>query len=351
MRNATYFPTYSQTENVVTNAVLVLLSQVHRVAPDVFSGLLTKLTDAEYSVGPQFFNQVTDTRGPGIPDGLIEQSPFQIYFETKLSNDLDTDQIKRHFQTIRKRDGRHTSSILLGLSRSPLRQGELETLTTEGRAHGVTFASTTFSELTNLIADETSDFRLELNTLIEEFRNFISEQGLTEPSENWLIVNPCGTTFDHNAQFHMYHDQPWRTKRYCKYLGCYRAKSVGLIGRVREIVTARIEGNEIIVEERHSLPWICHAPISVSDEDIERIRDIANASPYALRDETVRYYFVDRFVETDFRKTSSGGIRGHTYFQLDANEDEASGALPDLFREGEPDIETIAAALRGKTWA
>lgn len=54
MRNVTYFPPYSQKENVITNAILVLLSQLHQRAPDIFSKLLTELSDTEFNIGPRF---------------------------------------------------------------------------------------------------------------------------------------------------------------------------------------------------------------------------------------------------------------------------------------------------------
>lgn len=351
MRTATYFPTYSQTENVVTNAVLVLMSQIHRIAPDVFSGLITKLIDEEYPIGPQFFNQVTDARGPGIPDGLIEQRPFQIYFETKLGDTLDVNQIERHFETIAKRPGEKSDRVLIGLTRKPIEQPLIADLKAKGALRGITFASTTFSELSNLVGQETAEFRLELNALIEEFRAFVSAQGLTEPSENWMLINPCGTSFEQNAKFHLYHDQPWRSKRYCKYLGCYRDKSVRLVGKVRKVVVAHFDEDQVVVDQAINLPWITENSLTLSQQDEDVIRKVAYASPYALRDETVRYYFVDRFVETNFVKTSRNGIQGHMYFQLDNREGGNDGIVPEIFQDHEPTIDEIAGALSGKIWS
>jgi len=71
MRNVSYFPPYSQEENVVTNAVLLLLSHVNRLAPTIFSDLLTSITDEAFAIGPTFQNQVKIRGGQGIPDALI----------------------------------------------------------------------------------------------------------------------------------------------------------------------------------------------------------------------------------------------------------------------------------------
>ena len=81
MTNVSYFPTYSQKENVVTNSVLLLLSHVNRMAPTIFSELLTKITDepSSFSIGPTFHNQVRIPGNSRIPDALIQQSPFKIW--------------------------------------------------------------------------------------------------------------------------------------------------------------------------------------------------------------------------------------------------------------------------------
>ena len=350
MRSATFFPTYSQRENVVTNAVLVLFAQVHRLAPDVFSGLLTQLTDTAPLVEPQFFNQIADTPGPGIPDGLIFQAPFRIYLETKLGDTLDADQIARHCETIVKRDGGHSGSILIGLTRSPLDARVAEQLRQTALEKGVAFAGTTFSALADLVSQETAEFRLELNQLLEEFRLFLQELDLEEPSPNWLLVNPCGDTLEQNKRFNLYHDQPGRSKRYCKYLGCYRNKAVRLIGQVSKIVVAHVEGDALVVDENHPLPWIGARPEPLTEDETDRIFGIMADSPYPLRDQTVRYYLVDRFAETDFRKVTPSGIRGHRLFCLDDEKNEPGQTLAPLFQDGDPSLDDLAAALSRSEW-
>jgi hypothetical protein len=351
MRTASFFPTYSQPENVVTNAVLVMFSQVYRLAPDVFTGLLTKLTDVEHAVGPQFFNQITAANGPGIPDGLITQPRFNIYFETKLGDALGTNQIRRHFETIEKRDGIQSGSVLIGLTRSALDPEQIRELAEYGQQKGIVFSSTTFSALADLASQETAEYRLELNALLDEFRFFIQEQGIAEPSENWLLINPCGDTIEQNARFNIYHDQPGRAKRFCKYLGCYTNKSVRLVGRVSKIVVARFENDELKVDENISLPWQSEAGKDLTDDERQRIYGIVEHSQYALRNEIVRYYLVDRFVPTDFRKISPYGIMGHRRFKLDDEIEEYGRIVGDVFKGGEPEIEVLADALRRVQWS
>lgn len=351
MRNVSYFPPYSQEENVVTNAVLLLLSHVHRLAPAIFSNLITAITDVEYDVGPTFQNQVKISGGVGIPDALIRQAPFEIYIETKLGDDLSTTQIEDHLKTIKKNETAQGSSILIGLTRSaikPLLRKELKELCMK---RNIRFFDTTFSEITDILENASEDFRIDLNLLLEEFRAFIQERGLEPPSKNRLLINPCGTSYDQNKDHHIYYDNPSRSKVFCKYLGIYKDKSVSLIGEVLAVVSARLEKGEVVITENHPLSWIDGKPRELTDKEKGRIKGIAEDSHYYnLRGEETRYYIVDKFVETNFKKMSKHGIQGHRYFVLDNPDTNADGAIPEIFEPGEPTIEKIAEALEKNTW-
>jgi len=351
MRNVSYFPPYSQPENVVTNAVLLLLSHVNRLAPDLFSDLLTNLTDESFDVGPIFQNQIKIKGGKGIPDALIRQVPFEIYVETKLGDKLAHSQIEDHFITIKAHETVPGSSILLGLTRSKLSEAEISKLRAMGAKRNVRFFVTTFSDLADFLEYASSDFRQGLNKVVEEYRAFIQEQGLTPVSLNRLIINPCGTSYEQNKRHNIYHDQPGRSKVFCKYLGIYRDKAVSMIGRVRAVMTARIIGENVEVIDNFSLPWESESPFELTEEWERRILNIVDGSHYYnLRDEEARYYLVDKFVETDFRKVSKYGIQGHRYFTLDSRETGAYGAVPELFSDREPSIDKLADELRNLTW-
>ena len=351
MRNVSYFPPYSKDENVATNTVLLLFSHVHRLAPGIFADLLTTITDDEYAVGPTFHNQVRVRDGSGIPDALIQQAPFEIYLETKLGGELGVDQIEAHFATIKKNETVPGSSILIGLTGTAIEQALYKKFEKRGKANGVRFFATTFSEIADSLENASADFRIDLNLILEEYRAFIQERGLVPVSENRLLVNPCGTSYAQNERHHIYHDQPGRSKVFCKYLGIYKEKSVSLIGKVLAVVNARIEDNKVVITENHPLSWTRGEPHQPTKEELNRILGIVDGSDYYnLRHEETRYYIVDRFVKTNFEKTSKYGIFGHRYFNLDSSAENEEGAVPKLFEKEDPSLETLAAALDGKTW-
>ena len=351
MRNVSYFPPYSQAENVATNTVLLLFSHVHRLAPGIFADLLTRITDDEYAVGPTFHNQVRMQGGSGIPDALIQQAPFEIYVETKLGGELGVDQIEAHLATIKKNETVPGSSILIGLTGTAIAQTRYNELRNLGEMKKVRFFATTFSEIADILEKASADFRTDLNLILEEYRAFIQEQGLVPVSENKLLINPCGTSYEQNKRHHIYHDQPGRSKVFCKYLGIYKEKSVSLIGKVLAVVNARIEDNKVVITENHPLSWRRGELHEPTEEEQGRILGIVNGSDYYnLRHEEARYYIVDRFVKTEFIKTSKYGIFGHRYFNLDSSAENEQGAVPELFENQDPSLETLAAALNGKTW-
>ena len=351
MRNVSYFPPYSQEENVVTNTVLLLFSHVHRLAPEIFADLLTTITDDEYAVGPTFHNQVKVPGGSGIPDAVIQQAPFEIYLETKLGGGLTADQIAAHLTTIKKNETVPGSSILIGLTGTAIDRALFGKLEEMGKSNGVRFFATTFSDIADILESASADYRTDLNLILEEYRAFIQERNLVPISENRLLVNPCGTSYAQNELHHIYHDQPGRSKVFCKYLGIYKDKSVSLIGKVLAVVTARIDGKRVVITENHPLSWMgckLHEP---TEEELNRILGIVDGSDYYnLRNEEVRYYIVDRFVETNFKQTSKYGIQGHRYFNLDNTAENEEGSVPKLFKEQDPSLETLAAALAEKTW-
>ena len=352
MRNVSYFPPYSQEENVVTNAVLLLLSHVHRLAPEIFANLLTTITDKEYAVGLTFQNQVRVQGGRGRPDALIQQEPFKIYVETKLGGELDANQIKAHLATIKKNESVPGDSILISLTSTAIDAALYKKLRDLGKLKKVQFFGTTFSDIADILENASADFRTDLNLILEEYRAFIQERGLVPISENRLLVNPCGTSYAQNKLHCIYHDQPGRSKALCKYLGIYKEKSVSLIGKVLAVVNARIEGKRVVITENHHLSWMRGEPHRPTKEELNRILGIVDGSDYYnLRNEEVRYYIVDRFVETNFRKKSKYGILGHRYFNLDGSATNEQGVIPELFKNQEPSLEMIASALADKTWA
>ncbi|MEL6113011.1 MAG: hypothetical protein AAFR20_09410 [Pseudomonadota bacterium] len=321
------------------------MSHVQRLAPQLFVDLLTSLTEQPLTVGPTFRNQINVGTG-SVPDALIKQTAFEIYIETKLGDTLDGRQIEAHCDMIAGYKQISNSPFLLGLTRKPLSVPEKMALEKSAAEKGVRFVSTTFYEIAEFLEENAFEFQMGLKELISQYRDFITDKNLSPPLENRLLINPCGITFEENRALNYYFDPPERSKSICKYLGIYKNKTVSLIGLVQCVVTAHHENGNIIVLENHALPWTGYQEGQFTSEFENRLLAAMKSSPFAnFEDESLRFYFVDQFVVTDFRKVSKHGIQGHRYFTLDS-----PLLLRDLFRNAEPSLEDLANALRSKTW-
>jgi hypothetical protein len=78
---------------------------------------------------------------------------------------------------------------------------------------------------------------------------------------------------------------------------------------------------------------------AVDRDNIQKM--IENTEYYDLAAEEQRYYIVDQFYETDLRKVSYGGMRGHRYFDL-------ADLIPCFAATLETTGAEVAAQLRGK---
>src|ERR1035441_8893207 len=118
MSRVSHFQRFSQPENHATNNTLLLLRYFYQSSPFKIQKVLTSLLETELSIGLTFEQHI---RGDAsVPDALIKQEPLRIFIETKRGGDLDSDQIRRHFKSIVKREAgtsRVEGAILIGLTK------------------------------------------------------------------------------------------------------------------------------------------------------------------------------------------------------------------------------------------
>ena len=345
MRTVSYFSPYKQSENTVTNAVLLLLSHIHRIAPDVFEAFLKDIAGQDISVGPIFANQDSKPGGKSIVDAVIRQTPIEINIETKITHgdSLDTDQLRRHAEGM-KAEAKSDRRILLGLTPSPLSSELKDEAAAICKKLDVTFISRTFEEIVSYFENAVPEFHEDLNTILGDFRVYLSNNGQLPPSQNRMLINPCGNSLDSNRQSGIYHDQPYRSKVMSKYLGCYDNKAVRLIGEVFAVIIAEVEDDKLVIHEQVELPWQAQKH-DINSGDKQRIMNLIQNSPYSdLGDKPSRYYLTYGFEETKYEKTSPGGIQGHRYFALDGE----GSVLETLFGKSsnQPNLSDIASALK-----
>src|ERR1043166_7015154 len=92
------FPDYFSKENAESNYCGLVLKMLYEESPgsleEVLRGLLP---DSGLEVGPSFQQQVKAEKS--IPDLVITQVPFTVFFETKRTPWFYTDQLSRHVES------------------------------------------------------------------------------------------------------------------------------------------------------------------------------------------------------------------------------------------------------------
>lgn len=261
---------------------------------------------------------------------------MRIFVETKRGGELDSDQIWRHLEGIEHLGGTAHSDILIGLTREQIAATDRKQFTTQAATKGIIFVAVTFSQIVENLKAGCETFERELLSIVEDYETYLAEEGLLEKRNQTLVVFPCGTSIAENARFRLYYEPSSRpSKRSYRFIGIYNQKSIAYIGEVSVIALASYEDDGVIftAEAGH-----------LTEEHEKRIKDAVDSTPYYdLKDDVHRFYLVDRFIPTQVRKTSPGGIMDLRYLDL-ANLIKGYSARKDY------SADELAAALEGATW-
>ena len=206
-----------------------------------------------------------------------------------------------------------------------------------GKNISIVFASTTFKKICRLFNDTIQEYDIEMKELIQDYENFCLETGLIDNNYTKMRVILSGTTYHQNMKNNIYYAPRDRGYQNHRYLGLYKDKAVRGIGEVISSADARylFETDELIIEEVQMG--------TISDEQKAIMRDIiiegTNEFGYSIS-EGHRFFFVKQYYETEFVKTSKGGLMGQRYFDLA----EIEGFNREM------STEEISQFLRGKFW-
>lgn len=131
----------------------------------------------------------------------------------------------------------------------------------------------------------------------------------------------------------MYYCPATWSRRNAKYLGVYNEKRVRAIGQIAKVVPCEVDLHNRTVTVSPD------ATRALTKDEEERVLGAAEKAPWDLSTGQ-KFYLCDAMQETDFRKTSPGGIWGHRYFDL---EEVLGGKIPNSLGE-------LAERLRAHTW-
>ena len=332
-----YFQRYHEKENVATANTMLLLSRLYSYSSDKFFRLLK----SEYfsdSFDPEIVFTLQEKSVDSIPDATITQESFKIVVETKMHDWFYEDQFLRHLNAF----GDEKYKVMLTLAPEAMEAGKMKVFEeklkvyNEKQKHPVIHINTTFEAMANAISDVLDDRDYDMQDVLADYLNYCYTDGLIPVSDAWkyMRMQLAGTTFDFNISSNVYYDKAERGFRAHDTLGLYKNKSVRAIGKV----VARI----IAVETENGVKY--NAEFGELTDERKTIIAEAMADGdlhgYDLRTIEHRYFFVEKFYETDFKKVTPRAPMGTRIFDLT----QALGT------EDIPDTEELAQRLVNESW-
>lgn len=332
-----YFQRYHQKENVATANTMLLLSRLYSYSPNKFFRFLKSEFFMD-SFEPELVFNLQEKSVESVPDATITQEGFKIVVETKMTDWFSESQLFNHLKSFRD----EKNKLLITLSSELMEKTKLEKFNMDLEKYNKTqkypiiHLNTTFENLVDAIEEVIDERDYEIKNILNDYREYCHTDGLIPTSDSWkyLRMQLAGTTFDFNKNNNVYYHEAERGFSPYDYLGLYTQKSVRIIGKVCAIIAAVEKDGEIEYEAELG------EATQKRKETIVKAMEDALSYGYDLKKYKHKYFFVNKFYETDFRKVSKGGSMGARIFDL----------TKILNTDKLPEVDQIAEILKEKTW-
>lgn len=336
--NIHYFQRYHGKENVMTANTMLLLSRFYSYSSSMFFQFLKEQFYEDSDFEPEVSLLLQDSGKTSVPDATISQPSMQFVIETKRNNTFDKNQLRRHLSKFKNEDYK----VLITLSPKLMKQKDkkevdkiVEKYNLKHKTN-IIHANTTFEELTQGIQSIITERDYEMQDILDDYCEYCYHDKLIIVSDAWkkMRMKLAGQTLDFNIENNVYYDSVNHGFSPHEYLALYKNKSIRAVGRIEAIITAinvngklqyDVEkGDEKITKKRKDI--------------INKAREEAKGRGWNLDAE--RYFFVEKFYETDYPKKTKYAPMGARVFDL----------LERLNIDKIPDTEQIAELLRKEEW-
>lgn len=325
------------TGTVATANTMLLLSRLYSYSSDKFFRFLK----SEYfsdAFEPELVFSLQEKSEDSVPDATITQAGFKLVVETKMSDWFYSDQLMRHLKSFKD----EKTKALITIAPELMAEKKKSDFEKELKKYNalqefpVIHANTTFEILAEAIRSVLDEGDYEMQDVLDDYLNYCYNNSLIVISDSWkwMRVQLAGTTFKFKMAKDLYYDNIDRGFRAHDYLGLYTGKSVRAIGKITDIVTTGRDGTGALTYtvEKGKL----------TNEMKEKIAcAIADGKNYGYELKATRYFFVESFFETDYKKDTSYAPRGSRIFDL----------TQILGMDTLPPVSEIAEGLKVKTWS
>lgn len=274
-----------------------------------------------------------------MKNATITQEGYKIVVETKMSDWFYSEQLIKHLKSF----GDEKNKVLITLAPEPMSEDKLADFNVKLKEYNsnekypVLHINTTFEMLANAVQEVIDDRDYEMQDILNDYLDYCYKDGLIPVSDAWkyMRMQLAGHTFKFNIRENLYYDNAERGFRSHDYLGLYTNKSVRAIGKIcARIVTTDTENGLEFETEYGELTEERKQKIDLAIED-------AISYGYDLRSVKQRYFFVEKFFETDFKKITPRPPMGTRIFDL----------TQVLNIDTLPETSKIAELLKTKDWS
>ena len=208
----------------------------------------------------------------------------------------------------------------------------LESYNTDTKQH-ICHRHLTFEQLIQNVKSVLDANDYDMLEVLEDFEEFCYSENLISNDKYRMRMQLAGTTLQFNIENALYYDSIDRGFSAHSYIGLYSQKSIRAIGKIKSIVTAvKTENGTFDYEAEQGL---------LTDDMKQLIQTaIEDANNYGYNMDQARYFFVEKFYQTDFKKVTPRAPMGSRMFDLSQI----------LGVKTLPDTEVIASTLQNMEW-
>ena len=335
-----YFQRYHSKENVDTSNTMLMLSRLYNYNADKFFTMLNDLI-LQQDESPELAFELQVSGDGSVPDAVISQKSFKIVVETKLYGQFNKVQLVHHL----KQFGTEDIKVLLTLDPKPMKEKlkvemeqEIKQYNEEHHAQmfsPINHVNLTFEKLIAAMEDIVEERDVEMIPILEDFKDYCMQEKLIPDGYKWMRALTAGKTFKDNMELNLYYDEAAHNYSAHGYIGLYKEKSIRAIGKLKKTILAE-EINGEMQFEPESGGTVTEAEKTAILEAVRRAEEYG----YNLKTVRHRYFFVEQFYPTDFKKSSKNPIQKSKLFNL----------AEMLGYKTMPDTKKIAHDLDGRTW-
>lgn len=328
------FNDYHTKENILSNHCGVILKLLYEENPKSFEEAISTLTSQDFLINPSFKQQVRKNKS--VPDIIIEQNSFSIFFETKTFDWFYDNQIDRHLEGFKKETTYNILFLIANFETDAPEEKFASQIKTARDKHNITLSPISFEQLVGVLENiESSE---DYKKYLIEFRDFLERNNYLPTWKYLLDVVNCSSTIAevHEHNVYMCPDSGGMYKHQrALFFGGYKSKNVRFIHEIKALVIVEEGGKTANVK------WKNFEELN-EKQLIHEAKEKINLFDYRkkeIQERNIQVFLLQNPYEANFKKASSGGLYGSKkYFKDIARKHDAKNS------------KELAEKLKTETW-